>query len=993
MTLLFTQLYHHMKKTILLALLLFLCAFSFAQVNLVVSVSDHTTQLPLPGIQVTLTNSEIGFQKTQVTDNQGKTIFKALNTNGAYTASVSAGTFYGRASSSAIILRANYDPGILLQLDPKGNTLNEVKIKGNSVSNINTQNAEVSSSLSAREIQDLPVEGRDITRVLYRLPNVTLATGFFTEAPKVSINGANGLYTNYLIDGMDNNENFLGGQKFATPVGFVQNINVLTNSFSAEYGRTANGIVNITSKSGSNEIKGEVYFVTRPGSVIDSKSPFLQRDLTGNQVKNGFKRFQEGFALGGPIVRNKTFYFINYEQTTDTKDNLLKQPELGINTTVRGTNNFSLFSTKIDQFWNEKFHSSIRANIGFVNIQYQGGGLEGGSSFPSAGYSQARNSVLIASKNTYVSGNFSSETNLQYSRFRWNYSKAVNPISPDVTVLDPSGSYIASLGNPGFLFDDVENTYQLQQKFNIYKGKNHFKFGFDVLSSGFELNGGSNPYGSYTVQLNAAQLAQVKALNRGVALNINDIPANVQVNNYSVELRQQPFGKRQNQYGVYGEDLIVVTPRLNVTLGARFDYDNLSQGGASHGDWNNIAPRTSFNYQLTDKSVIRGGFGIFYDKILYTIYSDALQNNTTSVANKSELQQLINKGVLPASTDLNRVTFNGNLTAGFPNPSFGYLQGPSSASLQGQRDNTPSNELRILNPSGYQNPMSYQYSLGYQYQVAQNILFYVDLMHSNTSHLPRLVNLNAPSAYNVLDHNGVPRSPAVADATRPVPNGIARSVTITDMGGKSTYNSASFNLVKEKGVDQYAYRLVYTLSRLNNNTEDVNFRAQDANNFNSEWGPSINDRTHVVNAIVYYYPFKNLSVSGALLLQSGQPINRIPDALKFAGTTDLNGDGSSYGDAYNGNSDRYPGASRNSDRLPWSKNVDIAVAYTFKIHNKQRLELSANVFNVLNTVNLSGYANNATQSNQIQVGPTGGPVVEKNSGPPRQFQFGLRYLL
>lgn len=981
-----------MKNTIILVLLLFFGIYSQAQVNLTVSVSEQKSLAGISSIRVTLQNDEIGFKASQITNKQGKVFFKGLNTNGTYFASTVDGAFYEAASSGPVILRSNFDPGITLQLIKKNNSLKEVKITAYNISKINTQNAEVSSSLSATEIRYLPIEGRDITRVLYRLPNVTLATGFFTEAPNVSINGANGLYTNYLIDGLDNNENFLGGQKFAIPVGFVQDVTVLTNSFSTEYGRTANGIVNITSKSGSNDIRGEVYFVTRPGSVIDSKSPFLQRDLTGNQVKDGFKRFQEGFDIGGPIVKNKTFYFVNYEQTTDIKDNLLNQPELGINTAVHGKNNFSLFSAKIDQLWNSKFHSSIRANIGFVNIQFQGGGLEGGSSFPSAAYSQDRNSVLIASKNTYVSGNFSSETGLQYSRFRWNYSHAVNPSSPDVTVLDPSGSPIASLGNPGFLFDDVENTFQLQQKFNVFSGKSHFKFGFDVLSSGFELNGGGNPNGSYVVQLNDAQLALVKALNRGASLDIRDIPSDAKVINYNVELRQQAFGKRQNQYAVYGEDLIAVTPRLNIILGLRYDYDNLSKGGASSGDYKNVAPRTSLNFQLTNKSVIRGGFGLFYDKILYTIYSDALQNNTTSVAYKQELQQLINKGILPTSTNIDRVTFNGNLTAGFKNPSFKYLQGPSSSSLQSQRDNTPSNELRILNPNGYRNPVSYQYSLGFQYQLGQNLLFYVDLMHSNTRNLPRLVNLNSPSAYNVLDHNGQPRSETEADSTRPVPNGIARSVTITDMGGKSDYNSASFNLVAEKGDNKYAYRLVYTLSRLNNNTEDVNFRGQDANNFNSEYGPSINDRTHVVNAIFYYYPIIPLAVSVALLIQSGQPVNRIPDATKFGGTTDLNGDGISYGDAYDGNSTRYPGASRNSDRLPWSKNMDLAASYTFKIHKKLRLQLSTNIYNVFNTVNLSGYANNATQSNQIQIGPPGGPIAKKNAGPPRQFQFGLACL-
>jgi hypothetical protein len=159
--------------------------------------------------------------------------------------------------------------------------------------------------------------------------------------------------------------------------------------------------------------------------------------------------------------------------------------------------------------------------------------------------------------------------------------------------------------------------------------------------------------------------------------------------------------------------------------------------------------------------------------------------------------------------------------------------------------------------------------------------------------------------------------------------------------------------------------------------------------FGKEWGPSINDRTHVISGIVYYYPTSSLSVSLAALVQSGQPINRIPDATIF-GTTDLNGDGRSFGDAYVGNSDRSPGESRNSDRLPWSELFDIGIQYNLAF-NTQRIELRADIFNLFNTANLSGYTNNATQSNQIQVGPAGSGIVKRNAGPPRQFQFGLRY--
>ena len=93
-----------------------------------------------------------------------------------------------------------------------------------------------------------------------------------------------------------------------------------------------------------------------------------------------------------------------------------------------------------------------------------------------------------------------------------------------------------------------------------------------------------------------------------------------------------------------------------------------------------------------------------------------------------------------------------------------------------------------------------------------------------------------------------------------------------------------------------------------------------------------------------------------------------------------------------GNSDRHPGESRNSDRLPWSNTFDFSVRYLIPLGNHQ-LELRADIFNALNAVNLSGYSNNATQSNQIQVGPAdSGLLIRRNAAPPRQFQFGARYL-
>lgn len=992
-------------KKYLLFIALFTGFISLAQEDVTVLVVDFKTNEAVSNVTVKLLNESRGFQRTATTDNNGKAVFTAVPVTNNYTVRIEAFLNYAESNSDPFDIVSNQDRTVQIYLLPNQAdevTLNEITLTGNTSAQINRKDAEVSFQLKNQEIQELPIEGRDITRVLFRLPNVSQATGFFSEAPNVSINGANSLFTSYLIDGMDNNERFLGGQRFAIPVGFTRDITVLTNNYSAEFGLTNNGVINITTKSGSNELTGEVFFVTRPGPDIDGKSKFAQRDLSGNQVKDGFQRYQGGFAIGGPIIKDKTFFFVNLEHTTDKKDNLLNSPDLGVNESVRGENTFTYFSAKIDHRWTDTFRSSLRANVGEVTIERQGGGIDGGVQFPSAANFQDRNSVNIALKNNYSIGNVIAQTNLQYSRFRWNFGRPENPGAPQVTVLNPSEETIAVLGHPGFIFDETENTYQFQQKFKYYFKKHTFNAGFNFISGDHELLGGGNVNGNWRVKLTNAQINQLSASGVGSSLNFNDLPSDVEVLNLDIELREAAFGKTQNIVSFYVEDEYAFNDRLNLTFGLRYDYDNLSKGGSDTGDYNNISPRFNFNYKLNNRSTLRGGYGIFYDKINYAIYSDALQQNTTSADYRLQLQELINMGILPQDTDLDRITFNGNLTAslqGVP-----YLQGPDPSELQNRREGVFSNERRILNPNGYKNPYTHQFTIGYQLQMDKNKLFFVDLVHNQSFNLFRLRDLNAPSPFPVDPENVQVRSVAEADLTRPIPiengaavidgqrvSGVARNVVVTETAGSSRYYAMSLNLQKTRGEDNYAYRINYTLSSLENNTEDINFKAADANNFGNEWGPSVNDRTHNINGIFNYYPAKGLTLTLAALIQSGQPINRTPDAAEF-GTADLNGDGSSFGDAFVGNSDRYPGESRNNDRLPWSNTFDVSLLYQFPLLNN-KLEFSADVFNIFNAQNLSGFSNNATQSNQIQTGPrSSGRIVQKNAGPPRQFQFGVRYL-
>ena len=696
---------------------------------------------------------------------------------------------------------------------------------------------------------------------------MTQATGFFPEAPSVSINGANGLFVNYLIDGMDNNEQFLGGQRFAMPIGFVQDVTALTGAFSAEYGRTNNGVFNVTTRGGSNAIEGEVFYLTRPGSVIDGTSDFNQRDLLGNEVKDGFSRQQFGVAAGGPLVRDRTFLFVNLEQTFDAKDNLLTSPTLGVNETVEGSNRFTYASARLDHVWSQAVRSNLRVNAGFVGNDRQGGGLEGGVAFPSAANEQTRNSLNVALQNTARIGSAIVESHYQFARFDWDYADAETN-GPQVVVQDSQEQTVAVIGDPGFVFHEEQTTFQTQQKVTVPVGRHTLKAGVDLVTTDHSLTGGGNPDGNYIVRLTQEQLAAVRG--RGTSLSPSDIPADATVLGYSVETRPGSFGARQTLFAGYVEDQFSPIAGLTLTAGLRYDVDNLSKGGGDDYDLDNVAPRLSANYALDAQTTLRGGYGIYYDKVNYALYSDALQFNSTADGYKDQLRSLVDAGVLPGDTDIDAVTFDGNLTASFPGIAYG--EGPTAAQIAGSRQALQTEERRILNPNGYDNPYAHQFALGVQHQIDSRTLFYADAVVALGRSLFRLRDLNAPSSYSIdLDADGNPtrgpRSVADADLTRPVPiftnasgqitdasgnvlDGATRKILVSESGGTSTYRALTMNLVRETGPsDPFAYRLSYTLSRLENDTEDINFRAANGSDFDAEWGPSVNDRTHVINGL------------------------------------------------------------------------------------------------------------------------------------------------
>lgn len=984
------------------------------QAGLQIALIDATTNQPAAMVEVRIENPDIGYGRTLRSDEQGFVRLEGLTTAGTWRIVTLAGGGYAGGQQASLALRANFTGSVTLRLAPAGEaTIVVTGARG--ITALNTVNAEVSASLGREELAALPIEGRDVLGSLVRLPGVVPSTGFFPEAPAIAINGANGLDTQFLLDGMDNNENFLGGIRFPVPLGFTRDVTVLANSYSVAYGRTTGGIVNYTSPSGSNDWHGEAYALVRPGRPLDARSPFPRRDLSGNAVGESFERRQAGASLGGPLVRDRTFFYANFEYTRDRNVQVVDAPALGVIGTVTGNNAFALGSVRLDHRLTADWTLGLRANFGRVTIERPGGGLGGGNAtFPTAGSDQDRFSTLIAATASHSGDVWSYDGAVQFSRFRWNYGKPRGPAGPQVTIRDPGGLTVGVVGHPGFVFNDLEKTWQTTHRLQRRIGGHRLSFGADLLHSRFALLGGGNPDGNFTVDLTAAQLAALAASRRGLGLTAQDVLAlNPAVASYAVELRPQSFGTGQTQLAFYIEDEWQLSPRLTATLGLRWDYDSLTAKGGKRGDKNNFAPRLSLNYRPDARSALRFGAGLFHGKLSYAVISDALQRNTTAPGFLAQLGQLRSLGIIPADTDLGRVTFDGNLTV---SPACSTSAAcPTPAQLQGLRDTATLGEARILNPQGYDSPWSLQLSGGYQFQANEKLTLSADLIYSRSHNLVRLRDLNAPAPFtpnlaNLTAANiallqslpdaaarfalarslGLVRSQADADATRPVAlvAGGARQITLSETAGQAEYKALILQANKARGSDAYAFRVSYTLSKLVNDTDDINFRAANANDFSTEWGPSANDRRHVISAVGYLHPLDGLTLSVAGLFQSGQPVNLVPDARIF-GTQDLNGDGASFGENFLGNSDRHPGARRNSARLPWSATVDAGVRYAIPGLGG-RFELSADVFNVFNANTKSGFANAATTSNQVQFGG-GAPFVQRNAGPPRQFQFGAAF--
>ncbi len=820
---------------------------------------------------------------------------------------------------------------------------------------LNTANAATGGTVERLELERLPTDSRDPIALAYTIPGVTAGTGFFGDAPRLSINGANALYTQYSLDGLENNEGFLGGARVEVPLSALQRFSVLANTYGAEFGRSSNGVVNMESRAGGATWQGEAFFYNRPGLPIDARAavvPAGQDPDDFRQAQEGFRRSQLGLAGGGPIKTDRTFVFGALEYTNENEDRIASTA----NTTftgreVRGTvKGFA----RLDHGWSPTQTTTFRVAASSVNREGRGSGIVA----PEADIVTKRigTASALIHRSTLREGRANNQFAVQLGTFRWDFPPAQSSFDiPQVTIRQVQGQDTLSVGVVGssnFVFDESETQLQLRNVFETLIGQRHqLRIGGDAWRSQFRLTGSqTNPSGSYVV-LNEGNIPQ-----RGNRFAFADVPNNVRVLSYTVDAAQKQVDLSQSLIGAFVEDIWRLSPVLTLTLGLRWDFDDLTSRGASSPDLNNWQPRASINWLVGPSSVLRAGAGLYAGKLPYAVYSDAIQ----------------------FGPDGNQtVTFDGTNAPA-------YLQGPRTATLN--RDQLPPGEIRELFALGLEQPMSRQATLGWQQQFGTRFALGVDAVYVDTRNLPRSWDLNA-STRGIGPTDTISLGVNTGDQFRPVApvTGGFRRRTTTESGGESTYAGLYTN-ARWSAANAWLIDANWVWSRARNNTEDINFNATQGNDFDAEWADAINDRRHRVAMRATWTGADHFALSGIVDYQTGQPINRV------AFFRDLDGSGDTFGNGFLGNQDRFFGVPRNDERLPGAVFTSASASYELRVIG-QGVELRADAFNLFNNTNPGGYANGLPGGgSRTQVGRPGDAIVVSAVAPPRQLQFSARWL-
>jgi hypothetical protein len=727
-----------------------------------VTISGRVTDTngaAIVGATVTATQIEKNLERTFVTNEEGRYRIVELQP----------GTYKVRATASGFGAKEQIDlitiAGQNLQLDftlaPAGVQAEQtVTIGGDDAPAVDTTRTVVGGTVTEREIEELPNATRDPLDLVFTLGGVTeepLSTrdlsgdrgtrGSFAqgntpeEAGTFALSGGAAYSNNITIDGLDNNDDRSAGFRFQPSIESISEVQVITNQFSAEYGRASGGRVNIRTRAGGNRFRGRAFYFFRDARLNAN---------TWNNNRRGIERppftnHNPGFTLSGPIVKNKLFFFSAYEYDNIYEDTIidvyvpvtnnsrlaLPAPNTGATPlpSNTGTNSIlvapyieavdtpskkHIFSTRVDWNLNDANNFTFGYQMGRSNDLRQ---FSGTNRLADALIGRVRNSdAFNATHNLVLSANAVNQFRFQYSRLRPSSAPVSGEDAPVIIVggFTPPGepfsaSQIFSASTSGSS-DRKEDRFQFQNTLTRIIGTHSLKFGGDYQKVNTEYIDRFDATGTYR-------------FSNFFFFNQNSVTSFQQNFNTQSEIEN-------NYLGVFFQDEWRLRPNLTFSYGLRYERESVID------DDNNFGPRASvaWNPFKGDKTVIRVGAGIFYNRVLLRTVDDF-----TSGANELRFDTRVR---FPADVEFARIrTF---LSERFPQALTLDTQIPISATAtRSVRDLSRPGAFRDLDPN-LKIPESYQFNVGFEREIYKGLVFETNFTLNKTVRLWREYNANAP---------------------------------------------------------------------------------------------------------------------------------------------------------------------------------------------------------------------------------------------------------
>jgi hypothetical protein len=994
------------------------------------TVTDQTKAV-VPGATVTAKNTATNTTTTSVTDANGHFTVIRLNP-GTYTVDVSLSGFTPFNQGGIIV-----EVGRVTNVDVTisvGGQLETVSVVAQTPV-INRESSDLSTNINQTSIANLPVSARRWSNYVLSTPGAA-PDGTFGL---ISFRGISGLLNNNTVDGGDNTQAFFSEERGRTRLSYslslaaVQEFQVTTSNYSAEYGRAAGGVVNAVTKSGGNKVQGEGFYYIRDNKW-GAQNPFTTtvKQVDGVYQTVPFKpedqRNQYGVSIGGPVKQNKLFYFFSFDQqkrdfpgvavpsTANTFFAPLSPAELATLATrgvtpaaandglafmqsmtgvVARTGDQTLLFPKIDwQISNDHAfavsYNHLRWNSP-AGVQTSGTVFRGVDNWGDDGVSA---DWVIGRFTSVLGPRLTNEVRFQWGRdFEFQTSQAAIPgepvvpgttRSPDVNI---TGSVAFEFGKPNFLerrsYPD-ERRVQIADTATLLWNTHLIKFGIDFNRTHDTLDNLFQEGGVFTYTSRADFISDYE-------LNTKLGRVGRFYSTFAQGIGPTAFSFATMDFAGFIQDTWHVQPSVTVNLGLRYDLESMPspqianplepRTGVFPSDKNNWGPRIGINWDLTGKgdTVLRGGYGMFYGRIINSTISNAVTNT----------------GMATGQLGL---TINSSATS----PVYPNVLANASAS--------PVRPNIVFFGSGTQNPLIHQFDIIFDQRIAANTVLSVSYVGSQGRNLPIFIdrNLNPATATNTYAVSGGPldgQRLTVPLYTTPRPNPNFSQMTEITSGVNTSY-SALVLALNRRFTRGLQVQTSYTYSKATDNGQSSQtFTAAnnvlDPFNLGLEEGVSNFDIPHRFSLSTVWQPrsssawLDNFTIAPIIAVSSGAPFTALVSGNAPQANRVLTGI------LGVGGTNRLPTVERNTFRLPNTASVDLRVSRAFPI-GSGKLEGIFDVFNLFNRINYT--AANATF---YTIGGTAAaPTLVYNSATfnvntnanngtfsprPREIQLGVRY--